>query len=502
MKRVIAFLTFAVLTAGGATVLYCQDLARERRDADAHAQTALRQIDAVLNEARAAAETARESLGDGCTIAVTRKLSMLAAVSPHLRTVSLIKDGTVYCSSLFGPDDRPAELGRFYQGELALLPSNGVTPGQPLLIYLANYPLGSVGIGIHVSPITGILTLLGPQRGFRLRVGDAWLAGDGQVSVAPSGAALNARSSTAFHFSVLYPAAFLGAADFWRQSETSLLLLALFSGCSCLLVYRFVGSIGSPHEYLKKAIKNKEIVPFYQPIIATDTQTLSGIEVLARWRHPKIGPMAPDIFIPLAEQSGLIMPLTWGLMEHVMHDLAPYQCLLPDNLRININISATHCLHPEFVADCRRFLAAFVNRPIRLMLEITERERLPLTPETLAFFNKLYLAGIGTALDDFGTGYCNLDYLRKLKVNQLKIDKSFISMINEEPESMLLVDCVIDMAKKLKLQTVAEGVETEYQQRYLRQKNIDFMQGYLFAPPLPKARFIDEWLLNKPAASR
>ncbi len=178
-----------------------------------------------------------------------------------------------------------------------------------------------------------------------------------------------------------------------------------------------------------------------------------------------------------------------------MRDLTSHLDTLPDNLHIAINISALHCQCDDFITDCLNFVAAFGEKNVHLMIEITEREKIEITPETIAFFKKLSDAGILIALDDFGTGYSNFDYLRKLHVNVIKIDQSFVSMIDEnDPQSSTLVNCVIDLAQQMHLMTVAEGVETEYQAAFLSRKQINFMQGYFFSRPLPFDELAQTWL--------
>ncbi|WJY16720.1 EAL domain-containing protein [Pectobacteriaceae bacterium CE90] len=501
MNKLIASLTFLTMLIIGVGIIYYQDYQADYKLAASNAEEAVNNIEKVINEAQQTAEFSIPLLRRSCTPDVIRKLNMMAARESHLRTVSLIKDNVVYCSSLFGVDHRPAMLERFYKGQLALLAGNTVTPNTPLLMYLKTTPNGSVGIGIHVPPLISVLNFLSKRRSLYMQAGYTWISVDGKVMPFNPD---NHRNfviipSNRYHFAVLFSSTDdYSLNDFWHQEKMTFLVILLISLSSGVLTYKYLTQSKSPYDEIKRAIRNQEIIPFYQPVITTESREIYGFEVLARWNHPRTGIISPDVFIPLCEQSGLIIPLTRSLMNRVIQDLSLYLDKLPDGLHIGINISAQHCQYDDFITDCQNFMDALGDKKIRLMVEITEREKIDITPETISFFKKLSAAGILIALDDFGTGYSNFDYLRKLQVNIIKIDKSFVSMINrEDPQASVLVNCVIDMAQKMRLVTIAEGVETEFQAEFLSSRKIDFLQGYLFSIPMPFAELVKTWL-DKP----
>ncbi|NPE54313.1 cyclic diguanylate phosphodiesterase [Dickeya dadantii] len=501
MNKLIAFLTFLAMFAMGLWAIYYQDYRTDSQGAYANAERAVKNIEDILNEARDAVEESKPLLAQPCTSDVIRQLNMTAAIASHLRTVSLIKNDVVYCSSLYGVDNRPAALGRFHMRELALLAGNSVTPDRTLIMYLGTTSDGSVGVAIHGQHLTNVLDLLSKRRNLFLLVGNTWISRDNTVS------AFNPEDlrhfviipSSHYHFSILFPHDDkYSLVDFWNQEKMTLLVVFLIALGSGFLAYKYSTRLNSPYDGIRRAIENQEVLPYYQPVISTESQEIYGVEVLARWHHPKSGFISPDIFIPLCEQSGLIIPMTRSLMSSVVRDFASRLDTLPDHLHIGINISALHCQSDDFITDCQNFIAAFGEKKVHLMIEITEREKIDITPETIAFFKKLSDAGVLIALDDFGTGYSNFDYLRKLHVNVIKIDQSFVSMIDEnDPQSSTLVNCVIDLAQQMNLMTVAEGVETEYQAAFLSRKQINFMQGYFFSRPLPFDELAQTWLSKR-----
>ncbi|UGA49565.1 MULTISPECIES: EAL domain-containing protein [Dickeya] len=501
MNKLIAFLTFLAMFAVGLCAIYYQDYRAERKSAYANAERAVRNIEEILNEAKDAVEDSKPLLAQSCTPDVIRQLNMTAAIASHLRTVSLIKNDVVYCSSLYGVDNRPASLGRFHMRELALLAGNSVTPERTLIMYLGTTADGSIGVAIHGQHLTNVLDLLSKRRDLYLLVGNTWISRDNKVSAFNPDDSRNfvIIPSSRYHFSILFPHDDkYSLADFWDQEKMTLLVVFLIALGSGFLAYKYSTRFNSPYDGIRRAIENQEVLPYYQPVIATESQEIYGVEVLARWHHPKSGFISPDIFIPLCEQSGLIIPMTRSLMSSVVRDLTSHLDTLPDHLHIGINISAQHCQSDDFITDCQNFIAAFGEKKVHLIIEITEREKIEITPETIAFFKKLSDAGVLIALDDFGTGYSNFDYLRKLHVNVIKIDQSFVSMIDEDdPQSSTLVNCVIDLAQQMNLMTVAEGVETEYQAAFLSRKQINFMQGYFFSRPLPFDELAQTWLSKR-----
>lgn len=234
---------------------------------------------------------------------------------------------------------------------------------------------------------------------------------------------------------------------------------------------------------LVEAIAQHQIVPVYQPFYDSQTGRMAGIEVLARWKHPLYGNVAPDTFIPLAEKHSLIAMLTHHLIQQVITDLQHQIHLFPEGLYVSLNMSPSNCLDPDFESDTVALLQKLATRHVRLIIEITEKHPLHVTPQLSEWFAALRRLPISLALDDFGTGYSNLAYIHALDPEYIKIDRLFVSQIGEHGDTRLM-ESLIELAKKMDLRIIAEGVETQHQADYLRLNRCDFLQGYYFCRPV------------------
>ncbi|MCB6779467.1 MULTISPECIES: EAL domain-containing protein [Citrobacter] len=263
-------------------------------------------------------------------------------------------------------------------------------------------------------------------------------------------------------------------------------LPTLFSDASGLLA-RFLTC--APVKALKTAIAHRQFRPVYQPIFNSQTGKIAGIEVLARWTHPQYGTIPPDVFIPLAEEQGLIASLTHHLIQQVIADLQPRLPLFPKGLYLNLNLSPENCLDPRFESDAVALMQKLAPGQVQLVIEITERRPLHFTPQLSEWFASLRKSNIAVALDDFGTGYSNLCYLHALEPEFIKIDKLFVGQIGEGGDTRI-IDTLIELAQKMNLRMIAEGVETRAQADYLRVKRCDFLQGYYFCRPVPLEELI------------
>ncbi|MDM3274494.1 EAL domain-containing protein [Citrobacter sp. Ce119] len=263
-------------------------------------------------------------------------------------------------------------------------------------------------------------------------------------------------------------------------------LPTLFSDASGLLA-RFLTC--APVKALKTAIAQRQFRPVYQPIFNSQTGKIAGIEVLARWTHPQYGIIPPDVFIPLAEEQGLIASLTHQLIQQVIADLQPRLPLFPKGLYLNLNLSPENCLDPRFESDAVALMQKLAPGQVQLVIEITESRPLHFTPQLSEWFASLRKSNIAVALDDFGTGYSNLCYLHALEPEFIKIDKLFVGQIGEGGDTRI-IDTLIELAQKMNLRMIAEGVETRAQADYLRVKRCDFLQGYYFCRPVPLEELI------------
>jgi diguanylate cyclase (GGDEF)-like protein/PAS domain S-box-containing protein len=237
---------------------------------------------------------------------------------------------------------------------------------------------------------------------------------------------------------------------------------------------------------LRKALEHKEFVVYYQPLIDLATGRLKGLEALVRWVHPERGLLAPCEFIPLAEETGLIRSLGLWVLEKACCQLSDWTVLYPNaaTVMVSVNLSARQMYHAQLVDEVANVLQQTGLAPHRLQLEITESvimEDAVATMETLKRFKQL---GVQLAIDDFGTGYSSLSYLKRFPVNVLKVDRVFVTGLNQNPEDTAIVQAVITLAKTLGLDVTAEGVEHADQLTLLRELGCQLGQGYFFARPL------------------
>jgi PAS domain S-box-containing protein/diguanylate cyclase (GGDEF)-like protein len=249
---------------------------------------------------------------------------------------------------------------------------------------------------------------------------------------------------------------------------------------------------------LRRALERSEFVLHYQPKVDSVTKRIVGVEALIRWQDPQSGLVPPGQFIPLMEETGLILEAgAWALAQAVSDHIRWLGMGLPTP-RVAVNVSAIQLRRREFVATVEQALVRGASPP-GLDLEITESLVMEDIEANIAKLGELRRLGVGIAIDDFGTGYSSLGYLAKLPAQALKIDRSFIVAMLEDPDTMLLVQTMISLAHSLRLRVIAEGVDSEEQARFLRLLRCDEMQGYLVGRPVP----FDEMtrlLANEPRA--
>jgi EAL domain-containing protein (putative c-di-GMP-specific phosphodiesterase class I) len=232
---------------------------------------------------------------------------------------------------------------------------------------------------------------------------------------------------------------------------------------------------------LRDAIERNELELHYQPVIDLRRNVVTGFEALARWRHPVRGMVPPAAFIPVAEDSGLIIPLgEWALQEACRQAVK-----WPSHLRIAVNLSPVQILAPNLPETVQRALSESGLAADRLEIEITERIIMEDTERTLSNLRKLKEIGVRIAMDDFGTGYSSLSYLRSFPFDKIKVDRTFVSDLAEGTEQVVIVQAVVSIARALGLTTTAEGVEVGFQREYLAALGYDEAQGYLFSPAVP-----------------
>jgi diguanylate cyclase (GGDEF)-like protein/PAS domain S-box-containing protein len=236
---------------------------------------------------------------------------------------------------------------------------------------------------------------------------------------------------------------------------------------------------------LRRAIERQELVAYYQPIIKLKTQELVGFEALVRWQHPDRGLVPPNDFIPIAEETGLIVAIGEWVLQHTCEQLHRWHSTLPQSqhLSVSVNLSSQQLREANLLETIDRVLAQTQLAGRFLKLELTESMLIEDVEDAIALLQNLRDRGIQLSIDDFGTGYSSLSYLHRFPLNTLKIDKSFVSRIGLG-ENREIVETIIALARQLNLRAIAEGVETRQQLEQLQHLNCEFAQGYYFAPPL------------------
>jgi sensor c-di-GMP phosphodiesterase-like protein len=474
---------------------YYQELGTIEQSQRVLATRTVAKINNLLAPAEQQAKRSMPLLEQSCE-SVLPTLRFRAAQNQALRAVLLVNDGVIYCSSLFGARNYVfnAILPTLANGstKLTLRPSLAVAKGVPTLIMWTQQTADNNRNGVlHVFNIELLANfLLEPQEPYAqrvvLNVGDNSLEyGRREIlrSDSLTTGLLYTAKSTQYPFSISLfgpQASLLALAALPRHIPLALLISLL----AAYVVYLLTANRMSLSYHIGHAITHREFRVYCQPIINAETGRCIGVETLLRWKNKRQGWISPDVFIPLAEQHGLIIALTRYLMGTVVENLQ----LFPPrpSFYISINVAAEHFNAVTLIDDIRRIWLPAQPMP-SLMLELTERTALSeIQYEQIKTLKEM---GIMLAIDDFGTGHSSLSYLKKLSPDVLKIDRGFTAAIGTDAINATVTDTIITLAHKLKLKLVAEGVETEEQADYLRSHDVNALQGFYFAKPMPISVF-------------
>ena len=240
---------------------------------------------------------------------------------------------------------------------------------------------------------------------------------------------------------------------------------------------------------LRRAINRGEFEVFYQPIMPLDGDVSTEFEALIRWRHPAHGYVAPMDFISVAEESGLIIPIGRWILEEACRQTRTWQRTLPgrEHLSVSVNLSAKQLMHPSLRGQVEEILEATGLDPKHLKLEVTESTVIERSETAFAVLSGLRELGLSLSMDDFGTGYSSLSYLLQFPFERLKIDRSFVDKMDHDPKSEAIVRTILLLGKNLKMEVVAEGIESQRQLSLLRSLDCGLGQGFLFSKPMTAA---------------
>jgi EAL domain-containing protein (putative c-di-GMP-specific phosphodiesterase class I) len=248
---------------------------------------------------------------------------------------------------------------------------------------------------------------------------------------------------------------------------------------------------------LRRAIEQREFVVHYQPIISLETDEVWGLEALVRWEHPERGLLDPGEFVPIAEESGLVVPIGEAVLEEACRRAKGWQEERPHvpPLVMSVNLSARQLSRPDLAETVEGVLRSTGFEGNCLCLDVTETVYVRALEGNTRALDRLRNMGVRISIDDFGTGYSSLSYLKRLPADAIKIDKSFVKGLGEDVEDTAIVRMVIELAHTLGVEVVAEGVESRAQAALLAEMGCDMAQGYLFARPLSPeaaAEFLSE----------
>ncbi|AGH73587.1 EAL domain-containing protein [Edwardsiella piscicida C07-087] len=503
MKRYRLYRALLAITIGALVCIislasrYQQELTTVQQMQRNAATIAITQLERILSRAETVSKNNIGWVNQRCE-EISPHLTNMAIHLETIRAVLLVKDGIVTCSNLI---NQPIKSLRAIYPEmlsakdtLVLRAARLLNRGSPILLFWrpdqANPTSGMVYI-FNIATLSAFILAPRPPyvdymalnvAGHTLRFNDMRVRAPTDAAEAETPPRLELRSSRyPFSISLFSPAARdLALQRLPRHIPLALLLFLLAS----ILTYLASANRMSLAYPIAQAIRRRQFTLYCQPIIHTESGRCEGVEILLRWYNPRHGWTSPEIFIPLAEQNGLIVPLTRYLLEalaaqrhHFPHDRDFY---------FSINVAAEHFAQGKLALDIQNLWLR--HRPQqRLMLELTERTRLP--SQDYPQLHILREMGLSLALDDFGTGHSSLSYLQDLQPEMLKIDRAFCATIGSDAINARVLDLMIDLARQLRLRLVMEGVEQTQQADYLRQRQVYSMQGYLFARPMPLRDF-------------
>lgn len=491
----ITALTFCFLIV----VIYYQTIFFLEDTTNRKLNQVVRNIDELLFYAEESLLRTDSFSGTDCTPEVLENIRVVVAASPNIRSIELVRDGRIYCSSVFG---RYSDLHITYgKNRFSVHLSEITNPGVPFLALQhfssqKNYSVVATIDGFHIAESLNSVNSYFP---IYLKVNKniiSSLTNSFENSISNKREKFYAsKLSYNEKYSVYSNYSYSDVMRYMLNKDIFFILMALIISLATGLFSLFiVNREKSLKELLEKSIEKNEIVPWIQPIFDKNGN-IHGGEILARWIHPEKGFIPADNFIPLAEENNLIIPLTYSLFLQVQKKLKDTWNLLPNGSHLAFNISPECFLHDDFINEVNSFMECFPVLKPNLVLELTERQ--PLADETIHdVINRLHSKNIKFALDDFGTGYSNINYLQKYKFDLIKIDKSFIRDLTSKTHIGNIVGNIVQMTHSIGAQNIAEGVETQEQFDELKSLGVEFYQGYLLAKPMTLDNFNAQIQLN------
>jgi sensor c-di-GMP phosphodiesterase-like protein len=463
-----------------------------------YARDVIHRSDATADQAARRIRELRESGYPPCSAKAQQLMRVIDLETTYIQAIGAVRNGVMVCSSLgklpipLGPDPYRTSKGYTIYSEVPLEGDGKRTPllalerdGFAVLIHRdlpidATVSEAEVSLGLfHTERKQTIIT-----RGF---IDPAWVARlNGQLeSTIVDGAYLVTFVRSTQTLVAAIAAVPLTHVDrravtiAWRLVPAAALGGAIIAAL-VFLAWRSQTSIDSA---LRQALRRHELYLVYQPIVDLASGAVVGVEALLRWRRASGEDVSPELFIPVAERGKLILDLSNCVMQMIARDTAGYLATHPD-FHVAINLSASDFQTDAIVGKIEHLIAACGAKPSNFILEITERSFLNLDAARTVL-QELRKREIAVAIDDFGTGYSSLSYLESLHVDYLKIDRSFIEAIGTGAPTSQVVGHIIEMARTMHLKMIAEGIESDAQAAFLRERHVQFAQGWSFGKPMP-----------------
>lgn len=466
----------------------------ERNDAALAARVVRNQVATILGRAQGLGAEIVPYASQPCT-QIADLLRRKQVVEPYFRSLLLVERERIYCTSVAGYSDvRLANFPAF----VVHAPSGRwarIVPGTPLR---ADHPALLVGqpggggrdvvVVVDGQYLLDLLAAITPLTDYQieLRVGDGVALESGALRASSGSVQTLFREESGSQYERI-DVAINGDENrllrAWRQRMLQLMPFAvLLAGVLAWLCYRSQRGGQSMRELVQRGIRGEEFHVEYQPVYGVASRRCEGVEALLRWTRPDGHPVAPEIFIPRAQAAGVIVELTRHLMTLVTRDCHKWS--VAPGFHVAINVEPEHLSGTCLLADMHAFVEQLAGEQLKVVLEVTERNLIDDAEQARANLSALRAQGVRVAIDDFGTGYCSLSYLQSLPFDLLKIDRAFVQTIGPGPDDAPVLDTVISLAHRLGAQLVAEGVETMAQFDYLRDRDVAYVQGYLYARPM------------------
>ena len=463
---------------------------QDRADLQQRAAAMAHQLEQQFSQAAVALGRIDAIVPAGSCDLISRQLAAVVQSTPHARyALRLAPDGRA-CSSDISRFDVPALASG------ATLTLHGAQNSSPAFV-LQHQANGASMLELSAASLAALLQPGSADVLAAVRLGTQYLKADGTLHPVDDalGQGLSYRAAGSDGQLEVVVQESWGSVlqhSLWRRLDT--LLLAAVAGVvlGWALLRRQLARNSSSWE-IAQGIRNREFFTHYQPIVTAEMGECIGVEVLARWRHPVQGAIRSDLFIPAAEDAGLIVPLTRYLIRRVSKEFK--QVALPPGFLVGINIAAEHLGMPDLVEDCKVLLAVLREKKAVLVLEVSERFPLPEHQVTHRVVQDLRQMGVKLALDDFGIGHADRNYLRRWGFDYLKVEKGYVSALGKDSFKANILDGLLQTSRQLGVQVIVKGVETQGQQNYLLVKGFQLLQGFYFGKPMTLNHF-RQWLYS------